>query len=56
MLKIVKNRKWFYLISLAVIFPGLVALVLWKLPLGPDFVGGTLIEVKFSHLGANEAL
>jgi len=55
MLKIVKNRKWFYLISLAVIFPGLVALVLWKLPLGPDFVGGTLIEVKFSQkISGNE--
>ncbi len=48
MLSIVKNRKWFYLISIVIIVPGLLALFLWGLPLSPDFTGGTQIEVKFS--------
>lgn len=47
MLNIVKNRKWFYIISLVVIIPGILALLTWGLPLGPDFTGGTLLEVKF---------
>lgn len=48
MLNIVKNRKWFYAVSLIVILPGILALFIWGLPLGPDFTGGTLIEVKFT--------
>ncbi len=48
MLNIVKKRKWFYLISLLLILPGIAALFLWGLPLGPDFTGGTLLEVEFS--------
>lgn len=48
MFSIVKNRKWYYLISLVVIIPGVLALILWGLPLSPDFTGGTLVEVKFS--------
>ncbi|HSX57803.1 MAG TPA: protein translocase subunit SecF [Candidatus Saccharimonadales bacterium] len=49
MLNIVKNRRIFYAISLAVIIPGLIALVLWGLPLSPDFKGGTLLEIKFTQ-------
>ncbi len=48
MLNIVKNRKWFYAISLVVIIPGIIALLVWGLPLSPDFKGGTLVEVKFT--------
>lgn len=48
MLNIVKNRRWFYLTSLVIIIPGTVALLVWGLPFGPDFTGGTLLEVKFS--------
>jgi preprotein translocase subunit SecF len=48
MLNIVKNRKWFYLISLGTIIPGIIALLFWGLPLSPDFTGGTLLEVEFS--------
>ncbi len=57
MLNIVGRRKWYYFISLAVILPGLFALVLWGLPLGPDFTGGTLLEVKFSkQVSRNEII
>ena len=57
MLNIVGRRKWYYLISLAVILPGLFALVIWGLPLGPDFTGGTLLEVKFSkEVSRNEII
>lgn len=56
MLNIVQKRKWFYLISLLVIIPGLIAFFVWGLPLGPDFAGGTLLEVKFSKPIAKEEI
>jgi preprotein translocase subunit SecF len=43
-----KRYIWFG-ISLAVIIPGIWALSVWGLLLGIDFVGGTLLEVKFSQ-------
>lgn len=44
---IVKHRYLFFLISLIVIIPGMVALAVWGLPLANDFTGGSLLEVKF---------
>lgn len=44
---IVKHRYLFFLISLIVIIPGMVALALWGLPLANDFTGGSLLEIKF---------
>lgn len=47
MIDIVGKRYWFFGLSLAIIVPGLLALALWGLPLGIDFTGGSLLEVRF---------
>jgi len=46
-MNIIKNRYLYFGISLLVIIPGILALIFWKLPLGIDFTGGSLLEVKF---------
>lgn len=47
MLNIVRRRYLFFGISLLVIIPGMIALVVWGLPLAIDFTGGSLLEVSF---------
>ena len=47
MLEIVKRRYLYFAISLIVIIPGIIALILWGLPMGIDFTGGSLMEVTF---------
>ena len=47
MIDIVGKRYWFFGISLLVIIPGMLALILWGLPLGIDFSGGSLLELRF---------
>lgn len=47
MLDIVGKRYLFFGISLLVIIPGLIALIIWGMPLAIDFTGGSLLEVKF---------
>jgi preprotein translocase subunit SecF len=47
-MNIIKYRYLYFAISLFVIIPGIIALILWKLPLGIDFTGGSLLEVQFS--------
>ena len=42
---IVKNRNWFFLGSLAVIIPGILAIIFWGFNLGIDFKGGNVIDV-----------
>ncbi len=55
MLDIVGKRYWYFLISLLVIVPGLIAMVItWAeigqpFRLGVDFTGGTFIELKFDQ-------
>ena len=44
---IIKNRYLYFLISLIVIIPGMIALAIWGLPLAIDFTGGSSLEVKF---------
>jgi preprotein translocase subunit SecF len=46
-MNIIKNRYIYFGISLLVIIPGIIALILWQLPLGIDFTGGSLLEVSF---------
>ena len=48
-MNIVGKRYWFILLSLLVIVPGLLALLVWGLPLAIDFTGGSLLEVRFAH-------
>jgi len=47
MLDIVKRRYLYFAISLTVIIPGLIALIVWGLPLAIDFSGGSLLFVRF---------
>jgi len=46
-MNIIKRRYLFFLISLIVIIPGMVALLIWKLPLAIDFTGGSMLEIQF---------
>jgi len=48
-MNIVGRRKWYYLLSSVLLIPGVVALILWGLPLGIDFTGGSLMELKFNR-------
>ena len=54
MLDIVGKRYWYFGFSLLVIIPGLIALILWGLPLAIDFTGGSLLEVRFLSGNAPE--
>src|SRR5512143_1730408 len=47
MIDIVKRRYLYFGISLLVIVPGLLALLVWGLPLAIDFKGGSLLDVRF---------
>jgi preprotein translocase subunit SecF len=40
-------RKWWYILSIIVILPGVISLIFNGLDLGIDFTGGTIWEVKF---------
>jgi SecD/SecF fusion protein len=44
---IVRNRNWFFLASLAIIIPGIVAIVGWGFRLGIDFAGGDQIQATY---------
>ena len=46
-MNLIKYRYWYFAISLLVIIPGVLALIIWGLPLGIDFTGGSLLEVTF---------
>lgn len=47
MLDIVKRRYLYFAFSLIVIIPGTIALIVWGLPVGIDFTGGSLLEISF---------
>jgi len=47
-MNIIKHRYLFFLISLIIIVPGIVALILWGFPLAIDFTGGSVLEVSFA--------
>ncbi len=47
-MNLIKYRYLYFGISLLVIIPGVIALIIWGLPLGIDFTGGSLLEVKFA--------
>ncbi len=46
-MNLIKYRYWYFALSLLVIIPGILGLIFWKLPLGIDFTGGSLLEVQF---------
>jgi preprotein translocase subunit SecF len=48
MLNILGKRYFFFLISLAIILPGLIVMAIYGMPLAIDFKGGNMLVVKFS--------
>lgn len=48
----IKYRKWWYIISLAIIIPGTISLIMFGLKLSIDFTGGTSIEIQGTNDGA----
>jgi preprotein translocase subunit SecF len=44
---IIKNRKIFYVFSAVLIIASIISLFTWKLELGIDFKGGSVIEVRY---------
>jgi len=49
-MEIVKYRKIYLSVSIALILVSLLSLIFWGLKLGIDFTGGTLVELEFSGL------
>jgi len=45
---IIKNRKFFYIFSAILILASIISLSVWKLELGIDFKGGSVIEVRYT--------
>ena len=43
MFSIVQRRYWYFGLSLLVIVPGMLALIVWGLPLSIDFQSGSLL-------------
>jgi len=50
-LNILGKRYWFFLLSLALIVPGMIIIAMNGLPLSIDFTGGSMVEVQFSAAG-----
>ena len=48
-MNIVKYKNLFFVLSLAIIIPGIIAFSLWGLKFGIDFEGGALWEVKVAQ-------
>ena len=49
MFAITTRRKWWYLLSLALLTPGVIALLTGGLQPGIDFTGGSLIQLRFEQ-------
>jgi SecD/SecF fusion protein len=46
---IVRSRNWYFAGSLAIIIPGILAIIFWGFRLGLDFQGGYKLNVALSH-------
>ncbi|MFQ5855174.1 MAG: protein translocase subunit SecF [Anaerolineae bacterium] len=49
MFDIVGKRYWYFAFSALVVIPGLIALVVFGLPLAIDFTGGSLLQLEFEQ-------
>lgn len=49
MFDIVGKRYWYFGLSALVVIPGLIALVVFGLPLAIDFTGGSLLQLEFDQ-------
>ncbi|MFA5078150.1 MAG: protein translocase subunit SecF [Dehalococcoidia bacterium] len=48
MIDIVRNRKWFFLISICLLVPGIISMLAFGFKLGIDFSSGTVMTLRFS--------
>ncbi len=48
-MQIIQKRKWFYILSLIIIIPGIISLFMQGLNLGIDFKGGSILYVKMEQ-------
>lgn len=53
MFNIIGRRKLWYLISSLLIIPGVISLFVWRLPVGIDFAGGSLLEIQVKSKDIN---
>jgi len=49
MIDIVGNRKWFFLISICLLVPGIISMLAFGFKLGIDFTSGTVMTLRFSQ-------
>jgi preprotein translocase subunit SecF len=49
MIDIVRNRKWFFLISICLLVPGIISMLVFGFKLGIDFSSGTVMTLRFSQ-------
>lgn len=56
MFNIIGKRYWFFLLSAIVIVPGTISLILFGLNPGPDFTGGTEVEVQIPQTSQSTQL
>ena len=60
MFDIVQKRRWFFILSAAVIVPGLLIMMYSTMTTGApfrlsiDFLGGSIYELRFEAIGAGE--
>ena len=48
-MNLIKLRKYWYILSLLVIVPGLISLGIRHMNFGIDFTGGSLLQIQFSQ-------
>jgi preprotein translocase subunit SecF len=56
MINIVGNRKWFFLISICLLVPGVISMLAFGFKLGIDFSSGTVMTLRFSQAVDQSAL
>jgi len=55
-LNLVGNRKWYYVLSLAIMVPGLISLAFFRLKPGIEFTSGTTFTVRFQQPPSQQEL
>lgn len=48
-MQVIQKRKWFYILSLIIIIPGLISLFVQGLNLGIDFKGGSILQIRMEE-------